>query len=88
VIDKNGYAVIDSNSKIVWNSLKNIPESNGVDVWALAQAAWDGLQTLYDVYDALKGLVSPQPKLPDEIKDPLSDALGSNDNGTSNIYVD
>jgi hypothetical protein len=54
----------------------------------LAQAAWDGLQNLYDVYDALKGLVSPQPKLPDEIKDPLSDALGLNENGSSNIYVE
>lgn len=88
LLNESNQVVIDSNSKISWNNLKDIPESNGLDILALAQGAYDLAQLGYDMYQQLQSLLGNTPKLPDNIKDPISDALGSNDNGTSNIYVD
>jgi hypothetical protein len=40
------------------------------------------------MYQQLQSLLGNTPSLPDNIKDPISDALGSNDQGSSNLYVD
>lgn len=75
LIDKSNVSIVDSNGKIDWGRLKDLQENNdGLDALELAHAAWDGLQTLYDVYDFIKGLVEDQPKLPSKISDPLLDA--------------
>jgi hypothetical protein len=87
LLDRSNVPIIDSNSKIDWASLKNIPESNGLDILALAQGAYDLAQLGYDMYQQLRSLLGNTPKLPDNIKDPVSEALGSN-NSSNPIYVD
>jgi hypothetical protein len=87
--DRSNNIIIDSNSKIDWKYLKNLPESDsGLNILELAQAGYDLAQLGYDMYQQLQSLLGNTPKIPDNIKNPLEDALGSNDQGGSNIYVD
>jgi hypothetical protein len=89
LIDKSNVPIVDSNGKIDWVRLKNLPESDsGLDIFNLAQSAYDLTQLGYDMYQRLQSLLGNTPFLPDNIKDPISDALGSNDQGSSNLYVD
>jgi hypothetical protein len=88
LVDLGGHVVVDSNSKLSWSNLKDIPESDGgLSLFDIASAAYDGLQTVSDLYDKLKGLTRDVPELPSEIADPLKDALGSNESSNP-IYVD
>jgi hypothetical protein len=88
LLDRSNVPIIDSNIKIDWASLKNIPESDGgLSLFDIASAAYDGLQTINDLYDKLNGLTQDVPELPNEISDPLKDALGSNESSNP-IYVD
>jgi hypothetical protein len=44
--DLGGHVVVDSNSKLSWSNLKDIPESeSGLSLFDIASAAYDGLQT-------------------------------------------
>lgn len=62
LLDMSNVPIIDSNSKIDWASLKNIPESDGgLSLIDIASAAYDGLQTISDLYDKLKGLTQDVP---------------------------
>jgi hypothetical protein len=80
--------VIDSNPKLSWSNLKDITESDGgLSLFDIAYAAYHGLQTISDLYDKLKGLTQDVPELPEEISNPLKDALGSNESSNP-IYVD
>jgi hypothetical protein len=86
--DRSNVPIIGSNSKIDSASLKNIPESDGgLSLFDIASAAYDGLQTISDLYDKLKGLTQDVPELPEEVSNPLKDALGSNESSNP-IYVD
>jgi hypothetical protein len=88
LVDLGGHVVVDSNSKLSWSNLKDIPESDGgLSLFDIASAAYDGLQTISDLYDKLKGLTQDVPELPEEISNPLKDALGSNESSNP-IYVD
>jgi hypothetical protein len=87
-VDLGGHVVVDSNLKLSWSNLKDITESDGgLSLFDIASAAYDGLQTINDLYDKLKGLTQDVPELPNEISDPLKDALGSNESSNP-IYVD
>jgi hypothetical protein len=88
LVDLGGHVVVNSNSKLSWSNLKDIPESDGgLSLFDIASAAYDGLQTISDLYDKLKGLTQDVPELPEEISNPLKDALGSNESSNP-IYVD
>jgi hypothetical protein len=89
VYDRSNNVIIDSNSMIDWKYLKNLPENDeGLDIMNMAQSAYDLAQLGYDMYQQLQSLLGNTPKIPDNTKNPLEDALGSNDQGSSNIYVD
>jgi hypothetical protein len=89
VYDRSNNVIIDSNSMIDWKYLKNLPENDeGLDIMNMVQSAYDLAQLGYDMYQQLQSLLGNTPKIPDNIKNPLEDALGSNDQGGSNIYVD
>jgi hypothetical protein len=89
VYDRSNNVIIDSNSMIDWKYLKNLPKNDeGLDIMNMVQSAYDLAQSGYDMYQQLQSLLGNTPKIPDNIKNPLEDALGSNDQGGSNIYVD
>jgi hypothetical protein len=89
IYDRSNNVIFDSNSKSDWKYLKNLPESDeGLDVFNLAQSAFDLASLGYDLYNSLKSLVDDVPRIPDNIKDPLQDALSSNDNSNNNLYID
>lgn len=72
LIDRSNVTIVDSNGKIDWNRLKNFPESDdGLDIFNLAQSAYDLAQLGYDMYQQLQSLLGNTPALPDNIKDPL-----------------
>jgi hypothetical protein len=80
LIDRSNISIVDSNGKIDWVRLKNLPESDsGLDIFNLAQSAYDLAQLEYDMYQKLQSLLGNTPSLPDNIEDPISDALRSND---------
>jgi hypothetical protein len=85
LIDRSNVTIVDSNGKIDWNRLKNFPESDdGLDIFNLAQSAYDLAQLGYDMYQQLQSLLGNTPALPDNIKDPLGDALGDSNETSSN----
>jgi hypothetical protein len=85
LIDRSNATIVDSNGKIDWNRLKNFPESDGgLDIFNLAQSAYDLAQLGYDMYQQLQSLLGNTPALPDNIKDPLGDALGDSNENSSN----
>jgi hypothetical protein len=89
IYDRSNNVIFDSNSKLDWKYLKNLPESDdGLSIFDMAQSAYDVYSLMNDFYNKLKSLVDDVPKIPDNIKDPLQDALSSNDNSNNNLYVD
>jgi hypothetical protein len=75
LVDLRGHVVVNSNSKLSWSNQKDIPESDGgLSLFDIASAAYDGLQTISDLYDKLKGLTQDVPELPGEFLNPLKDA--------------
>jgi hypothetical protein len=85
LIDKSNVTIVDSNGKIDWNRLKNFPESDdGLDIFNLAQSAYNLAQLGYDMYQQLQSLLGITPALPDNIKDPLGDALEDSNETSSN----
>jgi hypothetical protein len=77
ILDISNVPIIDPNSKIDWASLKNIPKSDdGLDLLVLAQSAFDLASSGYDLYQSLKDLVIPKPKIPTDLKDALNNSLG------------
>jgi hypothetical protein len=84
LLDRSNVPIIDSNSKIDWASLKNIPESNELDILALSQGAYDLAQLGFDMYQQLQSLLGNTPSLPDNIKDPISESLGDLNETSSN----
>jgi hypothetical protein len=70
-----------------WVRLKNLPESDsGLDIFNLAQSAYDLAQLGYDMYQQLQSLLGNTPALPDNIKDPISDALSDSNETSSNGF--
>jgi hypothetical protein len=87
LIDKSNVPIVDSNGKIDWVRLKNLPESDsGLDIFNLAQSAYDLAQLGYDMYQQLQSLLGNTPALPDNIKDPISDALSDSNETSSNAF--
>jgi hypothetical protein len=87
LIDKSNVPIVDSNGKIDWVRLKNVPESDsGLDIFNLAQSAYDLAQLGDDMYQQLQSLLGNTPALPDNIKDPILDALSDSNKTSSNAF--
>jgi hypothetical protein len=84
LLDRSNVPTIDSNSKIHCASLKNIPESNGLDILALAQGAYNLALLGYGMYQQHQSLLGNTPSLPDNIKNPISESLGDSNETSSN----
>jgi hypothetical protein len=86
-IDRSNVPIVDSNGKIDWVRLKNSPESDsGLDIFNLAQSAYDLAQLGYVMYQQLQSLLGNTPALPNNIKDPISDALSVSNETSSNGF--
>jgi hypothetical protein len=89
LIDRSNVSIIDSNGTIDWVRLKNLPESDsGLDIFNMAQSAYDLAQLGYNMYQLLQSLLGNTPSLPNNIKDPIYESLGdSNETSSNSINV-
>jgi hypothetical protein len=73
---------------IDYSNVLNVPVPGHSNLTNYLQDLFNLAQSAYDLYDILKSLLNPVNSLPKETTNSLSEALGSNDHGSSNIYVD